>query len=75
MEYTKFDIKVLKLSEIPDPLRDEALLCLTSDCKGSMHQVHYDDSDEFEDDELDNWIIENHPDLKDEDFFFFHVDI
>lgn len=73
MEIRTFQIHTLKLSEVPEELRDLALLSLTTDGKGTIHQVHYDEDEE--DDKLDRWILSNYPELKDQDFFFFEIDI
>jgi len=73
MEIKTFQIHTLKLSEVPEELRDLALLCLTTDGKGTFHQVHYNEDEE--DSELDKWILSNYPELKDLDYFFFEIDI
>jgi hypothetical protein len=61
--------KVLSYSEIPEELTKDSWLSKKS--MGSLVECHLDDDNN---NELDNWILKNYPELKDEESFFIEMD-
>ena len=65
------ELKVLKLSEIPTGFVEGSWIL---DCDpGSYHQAHICHLDE--NDEIDKWIVETYPELKEVDSFLVHIDV
>lgn len=62
--------KVLNYSEIPNNIDVPEFIVNADD--GLLIECHLDDS--TLNDELDDWILKNYPELKDEESFFIEID-
>ena len=72
MELVTITGKVVSYCEIPEELTSDHWISEYS--TNSYIQVHIEQEDEAEVDKVSEWILNKYPELKDENYFFIHVD-
>ena len=72
MELVTITGKVVSYCEIPKELTSNHWI--SDYYPDSYVQVHIEQEDEAEVDKVSEWILNKYPELKDENYFFIHVD-